>query len=447
MDLIYRKILLLAALVVFAVIAPLVVFYAIGYRFSRPTQFPSPVGVVMVDSIPSRATVQVDGHEVGTTPRAVSGLPPGNVHVLVQYPGYLPWKKTMRVEPTLVTESRSIRLWPDMPPRQILASPVNGYVLSPNRHLLAVRLGQRQLAVYDQEGNLVIPAINLAGALDTMLWSPNSAYLLLTSSTSAPQFFDLGNPAHGIQPVPGATGAKQLVWDSRIPARVLALSAAGELTAINLTSGASSRLGSDLAIMAPSSRRLYLAHARGQLTVQTLSGEQSAAISIPGDWQITRLLVTPGDQIAILLADHRLAVRNRDSLFEVIANDVQDTGWSPDGQMLFIQTKPNELYVYNVANEGTSYIPLGQLHLVNRLSRPITHPQWFAGGAHLLYQVDDQLIITEIDTRDYPVSYTVDSTNRSDASAAVGEDGTVLYYLRNMRGRTSLMMSKLILDK
>ena len=98
--------------------------------------------------------------------------------------------------------------------------------------------------------------------------------------------------------------------------------------------------------------------------------------------------------------------------------------------MLLVQHDDTSLHIMNVYDERISYIPLLDLHLVTRLSRPIRNPQWFAGGRHLIYQVDDEIMITEIDTRDQPLTYLVDTTNLGDANITVGAQGDIVFYLK-----------------
>ena len=97
------------------------------------------------------------------------------------------------------------------------------------------------------------------------------------------------------------------------------------------------------------------------------------------------------------------------------------------------------MYVYNVADERHGSIPIGQQQLVVRLSRPIHDIQWFAGGGHLIFQVDDELVLAEIDTRDHVRTYTLDSTNLGESQTEVGEEGRQLFYLKNNGGSTALV--------
>jgi WD40 repeat protein len=154
--------------------------------------------------------------------------------------------------------------------------------------------------------------------------------------------------------------------------------------------------------------------------------------------------VTPGGDVAARSVDGALYVISPDGTANLIASELEAAGWSPNGRMLFVQSDAHSLQVYNVRDERWS-LSREELHLVQRLSRPITSVQWFAGGRHLLYQVNDEIVISEIDTRDHPITYQVDSVNLGDAQAAVGEDGEVLFFLKNQHGSRDLIAAELII--
>ena len=132
-----------------------------------------------------------------------------------------------------------------------------------------------------------------------------------------------------------------------------------------------------------------------------------------------------------------------DTLLSITEN-IKHASFSPNGQLLLVQTDDVSLHVYNIADERLRHVPLRDLQLIVRLSRPVRDAQWFAGGQHLLYQVNDEIVITEIDTRDHPNSVTVDTTNLGQSLAAVGEEGESLYYLKHEAGRTNLVAAALI---
>ena len=189
------------------------------------------------------------------------------------------------------------------------------------------------------------------------------------------------------------------------------------------------------------SRQLYVVHRDGTISLYNLQGAfvRTLPIQLPGTPQ--DLLVTPDGRVAIIVEQKLFIVRD-DALVEISQN-VLRAQWSPDGRILLVQPDTAALYVYNEADERST-LPLQELQLVTRLSRPITSSQWFAGGQHLLYQVDDELRVIEIDTRDHAIEEIIDTTNLGDAHAAVGQDGETILYLKRESGQTNLVIMPLI---
>jgi hypothetical protein len=62
---------------------------------ARPA--PAATGLV-VDSRPPGAVVTVDGTRVGTTPLTLSSIAPGTHTVVIERPGYRPWRTKIEVK-------------------------------------------------------------------------------------------------------------------------------------------------------------------------------------------------------------------------------------------------------------------------------------------------------------------------------------------------------------
>src|SRR5687768_13339880 len=150
MDLIIRRLLLGTSIILFLVIAPVVVLYALGYRENIITG-PTAVGVLLLVAIPQEATVAVNDRAYGTTPESISNLKVGEVAVAVSKEGYRSWQKNLPILPARATEARSIRLFLENPPTQTLAKATKKFALAPNRTLLAWTDTSNNLHVHSTE--------------------------------------------------------------------------------------------------------------------------------------------------------------------------------------------------------------------------------------------------------------------------------------------------------
>ncbi len=443
---IYRRLLQFSSLVVFLATAPLMVFYAMGYRLSPKSIDPLPVGALMIESIPRHAHISINGRGAGITPKSIANLTPGKVSITVSKQGYGEWHKEFSIEPTAVTEARSIRLFPIQPHMQVMLRQSKIFSLAPNRHLLAVLAADGRLHILDDEGEAITDPLRIDHPADEIFWSSDSGNLLLLGPRST-QLVQLTKLRAGGRVLPSLQKAQDIVWDPRIPGRLLVLNQENVLVAHNIDTQQRVPLIADVKAFATSSRHIYAVNNSGILTIHDLQGRVIRTLPIALEKPAAKLHVTPAGRVAIEFADHGVAVVNdRDELRIITDKKVETVSWSPDGQLLLLQVEPTALYVYNAADERPPYVPLDELQLIVRLSRPIHTPQWFAGSRHLIYQSDDEIIITEIDTRDHPVMYTVDATNLGEALVTVGRNGEVLYYLKRTDSSTDLIATSLLAE-
>lgn len=441
----YRRMLLFSSTVVFLAVAPLIILYALGYRFGSYIVDPLPVGVVIVESQPRGATVTINNQTVGSTPRAITNLTPGKTSIQLSSQGFTTWQKEIEVLPASVIELRDVWLFPEKPATHSLISSVVSFSLSPNRRYLAVVDHKNFIHLIDEEGKNLRPPFSLSHSPKTLLWAPDSTALLFHYSTRSPQIYSLTTDNLAPLTLANISPQSQVVWDQRIPARLLIHTAQNVLQTYTLTNQATGVIASDVIDFAPSTRYIYTIEQDNLISIRNLQGEEIEQLPLLSDHHPRQLAVTPADKLAFLTTEQELYAQDADNNFVMAATGVDDFGWSPDGQLLYIQSEPNALHVYNPGYTYFSWFPAKELRLIIRLSRPITHPQWFAASRHLIYQVDDQIFITEIDTRDRPTSYQLDTTNTGDAKVAVGRDGDVVYYTKLTQNQAELVSAKLTL--
>ncbi len=441
-----RLILFLCTAIVFLLVAPGIILYAIGFRATSTQQGIGQVGVLLVETIPKGVTLQVDGKETGNTPEAVPGLPAGNVKATLMKEGYTQWEKTLSIEPSRTTEVNRIRLFPSSPAREVIAKSTGTFNLSPNRSLLAIITEEKTLRITTQAGEDITLPIKLAQEPKQALWSPDSTALLVQYPDGNYELIDVNARLSAKQTLPTLTGATQVSWDARIPGRLFAIDASGFLFAYNTASENKEILLPGVKTFGLSARNIFAVTKNG-IEKLTLQGQPSDTIALPAGKSIETLSVTPAGLIAVHFQDTSVAVLDKDDTFQEVTAHAEKVSWSPHGLILLLQTAHNELSVYNVDDERIRDIPLRKQHLIVRHSQTITHPQWFAGGTHLIYQVDGNIMITETDTRDHPISYIVDSPNTPDSNATVGENGDIIYYIKKDEAQNTALYGTTLLTE
>lgn len=87
--------------------------FAQGYRFDSKEKNVSATGLLSANSYPTGAQVYIDNN-LTTATNDTLNLPPGDYQVKITKEGFIPWKKTLKIRKTLVTQTNA-RLFPSVP--------------------------------------------------------------------------------------------------------------------------------------------------------------------------------------------------------------------------------------------------------------------------------------------------------------------------------------------
>ncbi len=435
-----RKIMLIACTGLFLLITPFIVLYAIGYRTPQ-TEGPIPsVGVLTVESFPKRARIIFNNKDSGSTPEDITGIRPSRANIKVSKESYIPWAKNINIKPGQVTYLDNIRLFKREPVIKKISQGISHFSLSPDRKLLATA-HNNTVEILDTDGQVVLKKSSpFLYSIKRILWSPESDHLLVFSGRNI-YWIDLLNKNKDFNLL-NIKIPKDIVWDPRIPNRVLIQTAANDLVAYHISSGATTVLAENITCFAPSAKSIFTAK-DNTLSEISLLGRLLANYNLNQDKPVKQLLVTPNNNVALLFSSKILSVLTPDNQLLHVADNVQKAGWSPDGQVLYFKTDPTSIHIYNAFNERLPYLPVHQSRLVLRLSRPISNPQWFAGGHHIIYQTDDEIKITETDTRDHPITYLIDSTDLGNCQCDVGSEGRLIFYLKSNGQSKNLFVAEI----
>jgi hypothetical protein len=100
---------------VFALAAPLTIFYATGYSYDWENKRLLKTGAFYFRTVPKKTDILIDGVKKGTAPALIERLLPGEYEIEISKQGYRPWKKKLEINSQLVTEARNIFLVPEKP--------------------------------------------------------------------------------------------------------------------------------------------------------------------------------------------------------------------------------------------------------------------------------------------------------------------------------------------
>jgi hypothetical protein len=132
-----RRIFLTIAFSLFFVIAPVLVFYAIGYRYDFKNNAFKKIGMLIIESKPNNADIFLNDQHKEQSPKRIKNLVPDEYDVKVEKENYIPWKKKMSVESKSVTWASNIKLFLKNPEITFLPSvELDSFSSSPNKKLI-----------------------------------------------------------------------------------------------------------------------------------------------------------------------------------------------------------------------------------------------------------------------------------------------------------------------
>ena len=437
-----RHVLGFVSIVLFLSVTPFIVLYAIGYRIGPAGLDPTAIGVLLFETVPRRADILVNGTAVGRTPKAVPNLPAGDVEIALQKEGYVTWKKTVTVESTVASDFRSIHLFPTDPVRKSLATEVANFSVSPNQQIIAVVNEANELSIVDTDGIKVSESAKpLPFSIAQMLWSSdNSTVALLGANKVA--LASLNGTNIEVEVIESIKNPSTVKWDSRISQQLLYTSGNNTLMSYHVSGGESAVIAKNIIAFTTSGSTLYAVASDSSVIEYSIQGEQKKKTDSNTSSPIKSIDVTSNGLVAGITA-------SRDALVLLgaeprkIASNATSISWSGDGTLLLVGTATNEIHVYNHGNDQVSYIPKGSTQLITRSSKPINHLRWYPGDRYVMYQVDTDIIISEIDIRDHVLSFTADTVQLTNPRTDIDRTGSILYYLKKEGATTSLVQSDL----
>ena len=98
-----RFALIVSGIIIFGIFAPVILFFARGFRYDFANHEIIRTGLLVVKSEPRGAQVFLNGRELGKTPLTKRFINPGDYDVTLKKDNYAPWKKRATILPEQVS--------------------------------------------------------------------------------------------------------------------------------------------------------------------------------------------------------------------------------------------------------------------------------------------------------------------------------------------------------
>ncbi|MCK4553780.1 hypothetical protein KAU19_02360 [Candidatus Parcubacteria bacterium] len=196
MSLKIRRLLYITFILIFLIIAPMMIFYAAGYKFSLSGIKFQRTGTFIFDTKPKGAKIFINGQPQQTffkkyysqeksfikTPAKIKNLLPGEYNIKFELDSYWPWQKKLTIYPGTSTYAEDIYLFKKNLPILLLPDKINNSQLSPDKNKLTILIN-KQITILNltNEEQTKLPFINRLSTT-TYSWSPSSKKILLNKS-------------------------------------------------------------------------------------------------------------------------------------------------------------------------------------------------------------------------------------------------------------------------
>jgi len=384
----HRRILPWIFIVVFLAVAPAVVFYTAGYRYNSKKGKVERNGTVILDTVPTGATITIDGQPfTSKSPVTIQDMAPGLHRFSMERDGYHPWGKSLDVRSELVTFANNVWLWLDAQP--FLKSPGDTLLLSSSPdHKTVLQLTAAtptQAIVMDVSGAALATfsfGKNIVRGTQTF-WSPNNRYVLLEApaTTGTTWLVDI-RAAHAPQELPAGNyrwEGSELVGTDGISRLTISLSDFAVTTAILPPHTTDTISGATLQTAPGTGRVVYVAN----------SDPTQGYVLPSGDWHFW---ATEKNSVVLRDASRWLSLSTKTTPPQYRA---------ASGDMLRAFTTSG--LTHNLLVNGTeiwTWDTVSDPQLIYRQSEPIVGAEWHTAGYDIFFATAHDVYALNLDARD-----------------------------------------------
>lgn len=139
-----RAIIFLFLLILFLIVAPLAIFYCLGWRFDWKTKKVFQPGIFYFKVLPKNAEIYLDGKLKKKTDfffssALIENLLPKKYDIEIKKEGFYDWKKTLEIKERQATEAKNIVLVPKNPDFKEITKGVKDFLFSPDEKKIILK--------------------------------------------------------------------------------------------------------------------------------------------------------------------------------------------------------------------------------------------------------------------------------------------------------------------
>ena len=379
-----RRFTYLSFFLLFFIIAPILVFYGLGYRYNFAKKIIEKNGAVFVKSYPSKATITIDQKiDKEKTPIQITEIKPGLHQITLSKDGYLPWTKNLAVKAGEATFIEDVALFLEDRTKMDLGVGGTNYLINKNKNKY-LYLNNNDLFITNTEQEKTTKIFTFDIKTELIDWSPDDQKILFLQDK---QYSILEIGSNKIKKL--NLNGQKIIWDNQ-DANLIWFLQKNNLYRYNLA-----------------------------LDNTLLRLENIQDFGLTGDYLVTQKQAGIASQVEQWQKDNLNSVRSLANLnlgtFKVLLAD-NDYLIFTLGTKLYIQ-RPNvevfsvpvalvEIYgKYLLINDGYQTILYDynedQKEIIDRSSQIVSELKWHPNGSYFINEVNGETAIFELDSRDY----------------------------------------------
>lgn len=414
---------------VFFMVAPVVVYYAMGYRFNLEKGIFIYSGSVTIKPTPREIEVKIDGKQVSTGlvnflnySYHMGSLFPGKYMIEVSSPGYLPWSKEVHVHSGVSTEFWNVFLAREKYTQiEYPTQNTENFFISPDGKRIAVVEKENEklwVKILDVKKEEVLYAFSLDNCellgdkKENIEWSPREGRLLVpVIQDSKRQYYviNIGNEEiFNLNEKIKKDNIRKVRWSSD-DRNTLFYTLDNNLYRLDLENqdnevlAAENIFGYDLSgpniyYLSADNKIIYRKNISGRGDIEQITTESIEA----GGGDNFEMIIYDEDRIAVISQDKKLYLYNNGEDSEgvkEIGREIEGIHFSNDGKKLVFWNN-NEVMVYFTRKwETQPSREEGQKLDIVRFSQPIKNVSWFKDYEHIIFSSGNQIKIVELDNR------------------------------------------------
>jgi len=433
-----RRLFYTTFLIIFFIITPLLILYALGYSVSNGFKLQK-TGILVIASEPKYAKIYLNGElqrdflkqfynkdSYKTTPQKIKDLTPGEYNIKLELDGYWPWEKKLAVWPGQSTFAEDVKLFKKDTPVSLLQGEKN---ISTNAKRTDILTWNKKEAAIINLASNEIQNINLGSSTlpenQDAGWAPNSNKILLGNF-----LIDENNQTTDLKAQIDKQG-KNFQWDNYSDEYIYYTNNTG-LSKYRIADKAVTKIIDSTNVGNFFAKRdfIYFLSNEKDATILNILDTQEKKISNKINLPLSSYSFINKDQDLLNLFDDKhnmLYILDVNSSFKQLKDSLSNVSkknyWINDTQLLY--ANDFEIWMYDLESSRKK--------LITRISKKITNVAWLPTNGHILFSTANSINVIELDDREkYNITKLIETDQIK--NSVLNKDGDTLYFDATING-------------